>query len=678
MNDRNNLNGRRDNNSNNNGKKPGGSNQPIFTLLFLILGAMILMYATSGLFSTESANEITFTEFMEYVDDGKVESVIISDYTIEIYMKDEASANPMLSMWSTSEEPDYYTGMVGDEEELKNDLMAKGVEVSGQIPTTGNPLLEMLLAYGLPILILVAFYAFMMKKSGGMMGGLGKSTAKVYVQQETGVTFKDVAGQDEAQESLMEIVDFLHNPSRYSKIGAKLPKGALLVGPPGTGKTLLAKAVAGEAKVPFFSLSGSDFVEMFVGMGASRVRDLFKQAQQNAPCIIFIDEIDAIGKSRDSRYGGGNDEREQTLNQLLSEMDGFDSAKGVFILAATNRPEILDKALLRPGRFDRRIIVEKPDLKGRVNILKVHSKDVLMDDSVDLEAIALATSGAVGSDLANMINEAAINAVKKGRNVVTQSDLFEAVEVVLVGKEKKDRIMGEQERKIVSYHEVGHALVSALQKDAEPVQKITIVPRTMGALGYVMNVPEEEKFMNTKAELHAMLVQFLAGRAAEELIFDTVTNGAANDIERATAVARAMVTQYGMSDEFGLMGLESIENRYLDGRPVQNCADRTAAEVDEVVKKMLREAYEEAKVLLSQNIDALHRIAAFLIKKETITGKEFMEIYHEVLKEREENQRKEAEEAAQIEESSAGTAEAEEAAEAAGNAGNAETAETLS
>ena len=678
MNDRNNLNGRRDNNSNNNGKKPGGSNQPIFTLLFLILGAMILMYATSGLFSTESANEITFTEFMEYVDDGKVESVIISDYTIEIYMKDEASANPMLSMWSTSEEPDYYTGMVGDEEELKNDLMAKGVEVSGQIPTTGNPLLEMLLAYGLPILILVAFYAFMMKKSGGMMGGLGKSTAKVYVQQETGVTFKDVAGQDEAQESLMEIVDFLHNPSRYSKIGAKLPKGALLVGPPGTGKTLLAKAVAGEAKVPFFSLSGSDFVEMFVGMGASRVRDLFKQAQQNAPCIIFIDEIDAIGKSRDSRYGGGNDEREQTLNQLLSEMDGFDSAKGVFILAATNRPEILDKALLRPGRFDRRIIVEKPDLKGRVNILKVHSKDVLMDDSVDLEAIALATSGAVGSDLANMINEAAINAVKKGRNVVTQSDLFEAVEVVLVGKEKKDRIMGEQERKIVSYHEVGHALVSALQKDAEPVQKITIVPRTMGALGYVMNVPEEEKFMNTKAELHAMLVQFLAGRAAEELIFDTVTNGAANDIERATAVARAMVTQYGMSDEFGLMGLESIENRYLDGRPVQNCADRTAAEVDEVVKKMLREAYEEAKVLLSQNIDALHRIAAFLIKKETITGKEFMDIYHEVLKEREENQRKEAEEAAQIEESSAGTAEAEEAAEAAGNAGNAETAETLS
>ncbi len=635
MNDRNNLNGRRDNN----GKKQGGSNQPIFTLLFLIIGVMILMYATSGLFSSETANEITYTEFIQYVDEGKVESVVLSDYTIEIYMKDDASANPMLNMWSSSDEPDYYTGMVGDEEELKNYLMEKGVELDGQIPTSGNPLVEMLLAYGLPILILVAFYAFMMKKSGGMMGGLGKSTAKVYVQQETGVTFKDVAGQDEAQESLMEIVDFLHNPSRYSKIGAKLPKGALLVGPPGTGKTLLAKAVAGEAKVPFFSLSGSDFVEMFVGMGASRVRDLFKQAQQNAPCIIFIDEIDAIGKSRDSRYGGGNDEREQTLNQLLSEMDGFDSAKGVFILAATNRPEILDKALLRPGRFDRRIIVEKPDLKGRVNILKVHSKDVLMDDSVDLEAIALATSGAVGSDLANMINEAAINAVKKGRNVVTQADLFEAVEVVLVGKEKKDRIMGEQERKIVSYHEVGHALVSALQKDAEPVQKITIVPRTMGALGYVMNVPEEEKFMNTKAELHAMLVQFLAGRAAEELIFDTVTNGAANDIERATAVARAMVTQYGMSDEFGLMGLESIESRYLDGRPVQNCADRTAAEVDEVVKKMLREAYEEAKNLLSQNIDALHRIAAYLIKKETITGKEFMDIYHEVLKEREENKK---------------------------------------
>ena len=637
MDDRNNLNGRRDNH----GKKPGGGNQQIFILLFLVIGIMLLMSTTSSLFGSDSAREITYTEFEKYVEEGKVESVVISDYVIEIYLKDTASSNPVIGIWGgASQEPDFYTPMLGDEEELKNELMAKGIDVSGQMPSSGNTWLNILFTYG-PIVLLVGFYVYMMKRSGGMMGGLGKSTAKVYVQQETGVTFKDVAGQDEAEESLMEIVDFLHNPSRYSKIGAKLPKGALLVGPPGTGKTLLAKAVAGEAKVPFFSLSGSDFVEMFVGMGASRVRDLFKQAQQNAPCIIFIDEIDAIGKSRDSRYGGGNDEREQTLNQLLTEMDGFDSAKGVFILAATNRPEILDKALLRPGRFDRRIIVEKPDLKGRVNILKVHAKDVLMDDSVDLEAIALATSGAVGSDLANMINEAAINAVKKGRNVVTQADLFEAVEVVLVGKEKKDRIMGEKERRIVSYHEVGHALVSALQKDSEPVQKITIVPRTMGALGYVMNVPEEEKFMNTKAELQAMLVQFLAGRAAEELIFDTVTNGAANDIERATAVARAMVTQYGMSEEFGLMGLESIESRYLDGRPVQNCADRTEAEVDEVVKKMLREAYEQAKTLLSQNIDALHRIAAFLIQKETITGKEFMEIYHEVLKEREENKRKE-------------------------------------
>ncbi len=459
------------------------------------------------------------------------------------------------------------------------------------------------------------------------------------------MTFQDVAGQDEAQESLVEIVDFLHNPTRYSKIGAKLPKGALLVGPPGTGKTLLAKAVAGEAKVPFFSLSGSDFVEMFVGMGASRVRDLFKQAQQNAPCIIFIDEIDAIGKSRDNRYSGGDSEREQTLNQLLSEMDGFDSAKGVFILAATNRPEVLDKALLRPGRFDRRIIVEKPDLKGRVNVLKVHAKEVRMDETVDLEAIALATSGAVGSDLANMINEAAITAVKKGRDVVCQNDLFEAVEVVLVGKEKKDRIMGEEERRIVAYHEVGHALISALKKDKEPVQKITIVPRTMGALGYVMNVPEEEKFMNTKAELHGLLVRFLAGRAAEELIFDTVTNGAANDIEKATSIARAMVTQYGMSEEFGLMGLESVENRYLDGRAVLNCADRTAAQIDEVVKRMLQDAYTEAKELLSCNMDALHKIAAFLIKKETITGKEFMEIYHQVQKEREEDQEAKEEQA---------------------------------
>ena len=620
----------------NNGRKPGGGNQSILALLFLILGAMLVMNLFSGMTSSGAAEEISYNQFIEYVEADQVKSVVISNYVINITMKKDLPESSLFGQWvNASERADYYTGMVGDKENLKNYLYEKGIEIKGEIPSGNNWLLEILL-YAFPFVILIGFYAYMMKRGGGMMGGLGKSNAKVYVQKETGVTFQDVAGQDEAQESLVEIVDFLHNPSRYSKIGAKLPKGALLVGPPGTGKTLLAKAVAGEAKVPFFSLSGSDFVEMFVGMGASRVRDLFKQAQQNAPCIIFIDEIDAIGKSRDTRYSGGDSEREQTLNQLLSEMDGFDSAKGVFILAATNRPEVLDKALLRPGRFDRRIIVEKPDLKGRVNILKVHAKDVRMDETVDLEAIALATSGAVGSDLANMINEAAITAVKKGREVVCQSDLFEAVEVVLVGKEK-NRIMGKEERRIVAYHEVGHALISALKKDAEPVQKITIVPRTMGALGYVMNVPEEEKFMNTKTELHGMLVRFLAGRAAEELIFDTVTNGAANDIEKATNIARAMVTQYGMSEEFGLMGLESIESRYLDGRPVQNCADRTAAQIDEVVKNMLQGAYAEARELLSQNIDALHKIAAFLIQKETITGKEFMKIYHEVLKEREED-----------------------------------------
>ena len=459
--------------------------------------------------------------------------------------------------------------------------------------------------------------------------GIGKSTAKLCVEMTTGVTFRDVAGQDEAKESLQEVVDFLHNPGKYTGVGAKLPKGALLVGPPGTGKTLLAKAVAGEANVPFFSLSGSAFVEMYVGVGASRVRDLFKQAQQMAPCIIFIDEIDAIGKSRDSQLGG-NDEREQTLNQLLAEMDGFDTNKGLLLLAATNRPEILDPALLRPGRFDRRIIVERPDLKGRVDILKVHAKDVRMDESVNLEEIALATSGAVGSDLANMINEAAINAVKHGRHAVCQADLFEAVEVVLVGKEKKDRIMSQEERRIVSYHEVGHALVSALQKDSEPVQKITIVPRTMGALGYVMQTPEEEKFLNTKKELEAMLVGLLAGRAAEEIVFDTVTTGASNDIEKATKVARAMITQYGMSEKFGLIGLESIQNRYLDGRAVMNCGEATAAEIDSEVMQMLKVAYDEAKRLLLENREALDKIAAFLIEKETITGKEFMQIFHEV------------------------------------------------
>ena len=491
--------------------------------------------------------------------------------------------------------------------------------------------INFLVSVVLPLVIVILLYYFLMKKmsKGGGILGVGKSNAKMYVEKETGVTFKDVAGQDEAKESLQEVVDFLHNPKKYTEVGAKLPKGALLVGPPGTGKTLLAKAVAGEAKVPFFSVSGSEFVEMYVGVGASRVRDLFKQAQEMAPCIIFIDEIDAIGKSRDNTFGS-NDEREQTLNQILSEMDGFSTEKGLLLLAATNRPEVLDPALLRPGRFDRRIIVDKPDLKGRIDTLKVHSKDVRMDETVDLEAIALATSGAVGSDLANMINEAAINAVKHGRNVVSQNDLFEAVEVVLVGKEKKDRIMKEEERRIVSYHEVGHALVSALQKDSEPVQKITIVPRTMGALGYVMQAPEEEKYLNTKRELEAMLVEFLAGRAAEELVFDTVTTGAANDIERATKIARAMVTQYGMSEHFGLMGLESIEHKYLDGRAVQNCGEETAAEIDRQVMKMLKVAYEEAKRLLSENRAALDEIAAFLIEKETITGKEFMEIFHRI------------------------------------------------
>ena len=528
-------------------------------------------------------------------------------------------------------EPDYYTGVVNDDT-LSQRLAEHGVTFGAEVPdTVGSLFFEIFVTVILPIVLLVILFNFLMKKmtKGGGMMGIGKSNAKMYMEKETGVTFQDVAGEDEAKESLQEVVDFLHNPGKYSGIGAKLPKGALLVGPPGTGKTLLAKAVAGEAKVPFFSLSGSAFVEMYVGVGASRVRDLFKQAQQQAPCIIFIDEIDAIGKTRDTAMGG-NDEREQTLNQLLAEMDGFDTNKGLLVLAATNRPEILDPALLRPGRFDRRIIVDKPDLKGRIDILKVHAKDVRMDDSVDLEAIALATSGAVGSDLANMINEAAINAVKHGRQVVSQKDLFEAVEVVLVGKEKKDRIMSKEERRIVSYHEVGHALVTALQKNTEPVQKITIVPRTMGALGYVMQTPEEEKFLNTKKELEAMIVVALGGRAAEELVFDTVTTGAANDIEQATKIARAMITQYGMSERFGLMGLESIQNRYLDGRAVMNCGEATASEIDEEVMRMLKAAYEEAKKLLSENREALDKIAAFLIERETITGKEFMKIFREV------------------------------------------------
>ena len=604
------------NNKNNKNNKQGIS----FILLVTVITS-ILVVALFQFQGMTSAKEITYNKFLKMVDDGKVKKVEIQSDKIMIVTKKDKDSG-------ISQE--YYTGVVNDDELTKR-LEKAGVEFNQEIPDTTSAVAMNVILTFLPIAFFVGMIVWMtkrMSKGGGMMG-IGKSNAKMYVEKQTGVTFKDVAGQDEAKESLQEVVDFLHNPGKYTSVGAKLPKGALLVGPPGTGKTLLAKAVAGEAKVPFFSLSGSAFVEMYVGVGASRVRDLFKQAQQMAPCIIFIDEIDAIGKSRDNQMGG-NDEREQTLNQLLAEMDGFESNKGLVLLAATNRPEILDPALLRPGRFDRRIIVEKPDLKGRVEVLKVHSKDVKMDETVNLEEIALATSGAVGSDLANMINEAAINAVKHGRNAVCQSDLFEAVEVVLVGKEKKDRIMSQEERRIVSYHEVGHALVSALQKDAEPVQKITIVPRTMGALGYVMQTPEEEKFLNTKKELQAMLVGLLAGRAAEEVVFDTVTTGASNDIEKATSVARAMITQYGMSEKFGLIGLESIQNRYLDGRPVSNCGQQTASEIDEEVMKMLKDAYEEAKQLLRDHRQSLDRIAAFLIEKETITGKEFMEIFHEV------------------------------------------------
>ncbi|MGN0422752.1 MAG: ATP-dependent zinc metalloprotease FtsH [Lachnospiraceae bacterium] len=612
-----NQNNKNKNNSNNNKDNKQG-----FSFIILVtLITMILVMALFQFQGTGEGNEITYDEFIKMVDDGKVDEVQIQSDRIVIKEKKEDGQKVA---------KEYYTGIVNDDK-LADKLTEADVKFSQEIPDTTSMVVAQTLATFLPIIIFVGLIVWMtrkMSKGGGMMG-IGKSNAKMYVEKSTGVTFKDVAGQDEAKESLQEVVDFLHNPGKYTSVGAKLPKGALLVGPPGTGKTLLAKAVAGEAKVPFFSLSGSAFVEMYVGVGASRVRDLFKQAQQMAPCIIFIDEIDAIGKSRDNQLGS-NDEREQTLNQLLAEMDGFESNKGLVLLAATNRPEILDPALLRPGRFDRRIIVEKPDLKGRVDVLKVHSKDVRMDETVDLEAIALATSGAVGSDLANMINEAAINAVKNGRNAVSQSDLFEAVEVVLVGKEKKDRIMSQEERRIVSYHEVGHALVSALQKDSEPVQKITIVPRTMGALGYVMQTPEEEKFLNTKKELQAMLVGMLAGRAAEEVVFDTVTTGAANDIEKATSIARAMITQYGMSEKFGLIGLESIQNRYLDGRPVSNCGQETASEIDQEIMKMLKEAYEEAKRLLSEHRNSLDKIAAFLIEKETITGKEFMEIFHEV------------------------------------------------
>ena len=608
-----NQNGNKDNNKNN---KQGFS----FVILITMLTALLVfaMYQFQGV---DSDQEITYNKFLKMIDEKKVEKVEIKSDRILITAKKESGDKV---------NKEYYTGRMNDDQLVEKLEKAK-IDFNQEVPDTTSAIVAQYAMNIIPLVIFIALIVWMtrkMSKGGGMMG-IGKSNAKMYVEKQTGVTFKDVAGQDEAKESLQEVVDFLHNPGKYTSVGAKLPKGALLVGPPGTGKTLLSKAVAGEAKVPFFSLSGSAFVEMYVGVGASRVRDLFKQAQQMAPCIIFIDEIDAIGKSRDTQMGG-NDEREQTLNQLLAEMDGFESNKGLVLLAATNRPEILDPALLRPGRFDRRIIVERPDLKGRVEVLKVHSKDVKMDETVDLEAIALATAGAVGSDLANMINEAAINAVKNGRNAVSQADLFEAVEVVLVGKEKKDRVMNQEERKIVSYHEVGHALVSALQKDSEPVQKITIVPRTMGALGYVMQTPEEEKFLNTKKELQAMLVGMLGGRAAEEIVFDTVTTGASNDIEKATSVARAMITQYGMSEKFGLIGLESVQNRYLDGRPVMNCGQETASEIDHEVMKMLKEAYEEAKKLLSEHRESLDKIAAFLIEKETITGKEFMKIFHEV------------------------------------------------
>ena len=607
------------NQNRNNGKRPSGQSIGVLVLILLLtLGIVTWM---NSLVRNSSTEKLGYNEFIQMLENGEVESVTYSGNRLVITPKADSK--------NYSRFTQYYTVMIPDDN-LADRLLDSGVEIDRE-ENTGSSILSFIVGWVLPSALMIGLLYFMFNRMGGGNGimGVGKSNAKVYVQKETGVTFADVAGEDEAKESLVEIVDFLHNPQKYTRIGAKLPKGALLVGPPGTGKTLLARAVAGEAHVPFYSLSGSDFVEMFVGVGASRVRDLFKQAQQSAPCIIFIDEIDAIGRSRDSRFGG-NDEREQTLNQLLSEMDGFDPSKGLLVMAATNRPEILDPALLRPGRFDRRVIVDKPDLKGRINILKVHSKDVRLDESVDFEEIALATSGAVGADLANMMNEAAINAVKHGRQAVSQKDLFEAVELVLVGKEKKDRILSQEERRIVSYHEVGHALVTALQKDAEPVQKITIVPRTMGALGYVMQVPEEEKYLNTKKELEAMLVVSLAGRAAEELVFETVTTGAANDIEQATRIARAMVTQYGMSEKFGLMGLATQENQYLTGRTVLNCGDATAAEIDTEVMRMLKEAYGEAKRLLAENRDAMDQIAEFLIEKETITGKEFMKIFRKV------------------------------------------------
>ena len=619
----NNPNGNRPDNNKGPGKPdPNKNHQSILAFLVCLLVTLVCFAMFTNMLK-DSSSEITYDKFIEMVNDGDVKEVSLQSNTLTITPKHQSSG---------FSEDVYYTNQMESVDKLTERLEGTGIKFEYKQPDAVGEIVSMLVSVLLPTIVLfVLLMVFMrrMNKGGGMMG-VGKSRAKAYIQKDTGITFKDVAGQDEAKESLQEVVDFLHNPGKYTTIGAKLPKGALLVGPPGTGKTLLAKAVAGEAHVPFFSLSGSEFVEMFVGVGASRVRDLFEEAKKNAPCIIFIDEIDAIGKSRDSHYGGGNDEREQTLNQLLAEMDGFDTSKGLLILAATNRPEVLDPALLRPGRFDRRVIVDRPDLKGRIEILKVHARNVHLDETVDFENIALATSGAVGSDLANMINEAAILAVKSGRSAVSQKDLLEGVEVVLVGKEKKDRILSAQERKIVSYHEVGHALVSALQKDAEPVQKITIVPRTMGALGYVMQVPEEEKYLNTKKELEAMLVGYLGGRAAEELVFDTVTTGAANDIEQATKVARAMITQYGMSEKFGLMGLATQENQYLSGRAVLNCGDDTATEVDHEVMVLLHNSYEEAKRLIGGHREALDKIADYLIRRETITGKEFMKIFRAV------------------------------------------------
>ncbi len=596
--------------------------QSILVFLLCLMVTLVGVSLFTNMFKSDT-EEVTYSEFLAMLEDDEVKEVVIQSGTITITPKKQPDKYREIK---------YYTHALESGDALVERLEAcEDVKYELKVPDPATELLSNLVTLMLPTLVLFGLLMLFMRKMGkGGMMGVGKSKAKAYVQKETGVTFQDVAGQDEAKESLQEVVEFLHDPGKYTAIGAKLPKGALLVGPPGTGKTLLAKAVAGEAHVPFFSLSGSDFVEMFVGVGASRVRDLFEEAKKNAPCIIFIDEVDAIGKSRDGHYGGGNDEREQTLNQLLAEMDGFEASKGLLILAATNRPEVLDPALLRPGRFDRRVIVDRPDLKGRVDILKVHAKNVSLDETVDFEEIALSTSGAVGSDLANMINEAAILAVKNGRKAVSQKDLFEAVEVVLVGKEKKDRILSAEERRIVSYHEVGHALVSALQKDAEPVQKITIVPRTMGALGYVMQVPEEEKYLNTKKELEAMLVGYLGGRAAEEIVFDTVTTGAANDIEKATKTARAMVTQYGMSKKFGLMGLATQRSKYLDGRMVLECGDDTATEVDHEVMDLLHKSYEEAKRLLTENRDVMDKIAEFLIEKETITGKEFMKIFRRV------------------------------------------------